>query len=275
MFNRGKLALRLGENGTPGIDSIYIEHNGLIRARGAEPDLLLLLQAVRSWGWMPRSVVLSGVDDDHLTAARAVGGHVAVRRTHVAPMLDLTVSGVDWMASVSANTRQQLRRSDRAYANWGALRIARAGDVEQALAFLDGLMTLHQTTWEKRGKPGAFAQPFFRRFHRALIARGMPRDEIDMLRISAGESTIGYLYNFRHRGRVLAYQSGFDYAIVEGPRKPGMTSHRMAIDMYAAEGVRAYDFLAGNDRYKRSLANSQTTLHWMTLYPALAGLLRG
>lgn len=274
LFNRGKLTLHLGESGVPDIDSIYIEHNGLVWAREEVPDVAALLRAARAWGWLPRRIVLSGVDDVHLAAARAAGGRVVMRRTHIAPVLDLTPAGVDWMLGVSTNTRQQLRRSSRAYATQGTLRVERAEGIAQAHSFLEALAVLHQRSWVARGEPGAFARPFFRRFHRELIARGLPRDEIDLLRISAGDRVIGYLYNFRYRGRVLSYQGGFDYDGAAGALKPGMTCHHLAIDRYAAMGVHAYDFLAGDDRYKRSLANARATLHWLTLYPPLPGLPR-
>ena len=275
LFNRRRLSLHLGESGDPARDNIYIEHNGVVRARCGAPDLTALLRAVRFHTLVPRRLVLSGVDDAHRDAADALGGRVVTRRTHTAPAIDFGISGADWMAGISANTRQQLRRSARAYAGQGALRVARAESVAQAYEFLDALVALHRRTWEKRGKPGAFAQPFFRRFHRALIARGMARDEIDLLRVSAGDAVIGYLYNFRHRGRVLAYQSGFDYDAAKSVQKPGMTCHQMAIDMYAAAGALVYDFLAGDDRYKRSLANGQTALHWVAIYPAMSDFVLG
>ena len=45
--------------------------------------------------------------------------------------------------------------------------------------------------------------------------------------------------------------------------------------MYAAEGVAAYDLLAGNHRYKTSLANGVAALHWIEVLPpaSLPGLL--
>jgi len=271
LFNRGHLALHLGESGAADRDSIYIEHNGLLRARDGAPELTLLLGVARAGPWVPRRMMMSGVDDEHLAAARRIGGRVVIRRDHVAPVLDLSAQSGDWMAGLSANTRQQLRRSARAY---GDTRVRRAGTVEEAYAFLDALVELHQLYWTGRGQLGAFAQPFFRRFHRELIARGMPRGEIDLLRIGSEDAPIGYLYNFRYRGRVLAYQSGFDYAAARGAQKPGMTCHQAAIDAYAADGVSEYDFLAGDHRYKRSLSNSKTTLHWLTVYPALSDFFR-
>ena len=66
---------------------------------------------------------------------------------------------------------------------------------------------------------------------------------------------------------MLSYQSGFAYPEAAGPRKPGLTTHWLAIEMYRAEGMRLYDFLAGEDRYKTSLSNAEIALHWLDLSP--------
>ena len=127
------------------------------------------------------------------------------------------------------------------------------------------LEALHQASWTARGRPGAFANPFFGRFHRALIARGLGRGEIDLFRVAAGSQIVGLLYNFRYRGHSLAYQSGFDYAGASRHQKPGLTCHHEAIRFVARLGVVRYNFLAGDARYKRSLADRGETLHWIAV----------
>ena len=260
----------LGESGDPALDAVYVEHNGPLLARGAEYLWPACLRAcVGRFGGRLR---LSGADAAHIAAARAAGA-VRVLRRHTAPFVDLTLLGegeAGFLASLSANTRHQLRRSDRSYAAAGPITVRRARTLDEALAFLDALAVLHQATWTARGKPGAFANPEFTAFHRALLARALPRDEVDILRIAAGDRVIGYLYNFRHRGRVLAYQSGFDYAGAGPHGKPGLTCHHAAIAQARREGANAYDFLAGADRYKTSLANAATELVWLDIAPRLS-----
>jgi CelD/BcsL family acetyltransferase involved in cellulose biosynthesis len=274
--------LFLGENGDPTLDAVYVEHNGPLLAHGRTDLLPACLNALLHRPIAPRRrragrrLTLSGVDAALLQAARAAGA-VRLCRSSPAPFIDfagLADGEPAFLASLSGNTRYQLRRSDRRYAAAGPIAVRRAASVEEALGFLDALAPLHQATWTARGRPGSFANADFVRFHRALIARGLPRGEVDLLRIAAGAQVIGYLYNFIFRGRVLSYQSGFDYAAADAHQKPGLTCHGAAIALYRAEGAASYDFLAGEDRYKTSLSNASAMLHWLEAAPraSLRGL---
>lgn len=273
--------LWLGESGRPALDMIHVEHNGLLLARDAPPGLLAMLLA-----WLLRrgSVVLGGVDAAHAAAAAQVP---AVRRdlahparAHVVDLAAVRAAPGGHLALLSANARQQIRRSLRRYGQAGPLRVDRAASLDQARAHLAALGRLHQETWTRRGQPGAFANPDFVAFHAALLEAAWPRGEIDLLRVAAqdeegGQQVLGYLYNFVWRGRVANYQSGFDYAAAASAhQKPGLTCHHLAVEMYAAEGQGIYDLLAGNDRYKSSLANGGEALHWFELLPptSLPGL---
>lgn len=268
--------LLLHETGDPGWDALFIEYNGiLIDPAVAEPTLAACLAtALRdplpgSRGLLGRRLVLSGIDAAQLAAARAAGT-VRGEQVRQAPYVDLAAlrrRGEGHLAPLSANTRAQLRRTLRLYQAAGPLRVACAETPAAAHAALDALAALHQAAWQRRGKPGAFADPRFGRFHHALIDRLLPRGELELLRVSAGQETVGYLYNFRQHGHVMAYQSGFHYAGALRHQKPGLTCHHLAIERNLAEGMDVYDFLAGDDRYKRSLATGAAALHWLTLGP--------
>jgi CelD/BcsL family acetyltransferase involved in cellulose biosynthesis len=209
------------------------------------------------------------VAPDCADAALLTGGFVNVASTRLAPYVDfgLFPATQPFLERLSRNSRHQLRRSNRQYSEAGALVLRRAETVETGLEFLSDLIRLHNITWHARGKPGAFATPAVRRFYQALIAAGVPNREVDMLQVTAADSVVGYLMNFRHCGIVSAYQSGFNYAGASQHQKPGLTCHFLAIEAYRAEGIKVYDFLAGADRYKLSLANAQRWLHWLTVAP--------
>jgi CelD/BcsL family acetyltransferase involved in cellulose biosynthesis len=271
LFNRDGRTLYLGETGDPAIDGIYIEFNGVLTEPGREASLTTAcLRAARAGHgrWFPlagsgrRRLVLGGVSASTANWA-AEAGHVRCIRSQSAPSVDLTDRGRCFLGSRSTNTRQQLRRSIRHYDALGDIVLHRAESLAQAHDYLDQLISLHQASWIARGQPGAFATPFFGRFHRALIARGLERGEIDLLQVKAGAQTVGLLYNFRHRRHSLAYQSGFDYDSAGRHGKPGMTCHHEAIRFAAGWGAVSYEFLAGDDRYKRSLSDRAETLHWI------------
>lgn len=279
LFNRrrrllSRPTLHLGESGDGALDSVFVEHNGPILRHGCEallPDLLAAaLRAPGSAPWGGCRLVLRGVGDAVLQAAAAAGGAVRRLQTRLAPLVDLAAlrqAGRPFLESLSANTRYQLRRSARSYAACGPVTLRRAASVAEAWEMLDRLAVLHQAIWTQRGQPGAFARPVFRRFHRNLLARAVPRGEADLLCIAAGSRVIGYLYNFHFRGRVLAYQSGFDYASAGPHEKPGLTCHQAAIGAALAEGMDCYDFLGGEQRYKSSLAGAAVPLHWFEMVP--------
>ncbi|MGE0222914.1 MAG: GNAT family N-acetyltransferase [Acetobacteraceae bacterium] len=274
LFNRTRRfgrsdVLFLHESGDRRLDNLTIELNGVLLEAGRGADLeaacLGAVRRTRGRFLFGKRIVASGIGEATLSSLRRAVPAVHVHRSRPAPFVDLHLlqpDGSDYLNHRSANTRHQIRRSDRAYAAAGPVAIERAANVEQGLHFLAEMIPLHQATWTGRGQPGSFADPFFGQFHRGLIARGLPREEIDLLRVTAGGQLVGILYNFRYRRRMLAYQSGLNYRTTETHQKPGLTSHHQAIRFACALGLERYEFLAGDDRYKRSLADAEHWLHW-------------
>jgi len=198
LFNRARGVLYLGQSGNPRHDCIYVEFNGVLAESGREARLTAACLGAARVGlsrwprlWR-RRLVLGGVDEVTVASA-AETGRVRRDRSLPSPIVDIAARKSCFLDNRSANTRHQLRRSNRHYMATNPVAISRAETVEQAWAFLAELQTLHQASWVARGHDGAFAQPFFGRFHRALIERGMARGEIDLLRIATGDPVIGLL----------------------------------------------------------------------------------
>lgn len=272
LFNRvqrwiGPPVLHLGASGSAALDCPYIEQNGVLTETGREHELTLLcLRAVVA----RYDLALAGIGEPVFAAVRSISGLARVMQSQASPFVDLAslrATGGDYLAARSANTRQQIRRSDRLYQRQGAIVTESADSAHAAHAMLDEMAGLHQATWQARGQPGSFGRPFFRRFHRELITTAFPRAEASLLKISCCGTVIGILYSFICRGRMLAYQSGFSYPAGEAQAKPGLTCHHRAIGYALAQGFDAYDFLAGEDRYKRSLADLSHQQIWAVAGP--------
>ena len=259
--------LCLNETGVPDHDRLTIEHNGLLMARGFSAELpaqlfrtLLASPAVGPWD----ELVLSGVSPKWIEAANMAGLAVELDRKNSDYCVDLEKvrnTGRGWQAGLSSNLRSQYRQSRTFAERIGALSLTRAPTAEDALAYFDGLTTLHTAYWTASGKPGAFASDFAIAFHRALILRNAESGGVDLLRLSAGNQVLGYLYNFNYSGTVSNYQSGFSY-LDDNRHRPGLLAHGLAIEQSLADGLQRYDFLAGDSPYKQRLGEDAGSLIW-------------
>jgi CelD/BcsL family acetyltransferase involved in cellulose biosynthesis len=246
--------------GDPRQDVITTEYNDFLVDRRYAGQI-----EAQAIAFLLSGVVIGGKrrDELHLKnvvadfAATVATGDCVVREVQRKPCWSVDLAAIrsggrHYLDCLSANTRQQIRRSMRLYEVRGPLTARRAADAAEGLAFLDELKELHQRYWNSRGEPGGFSFPFFEAFQRRLIAGTLPHGTVEIIRVSAGSFVIGYVYNLVHRGHVYAYQSGFQYE--DDPRlKPGLVSHTLCIGMHLQDGSRIYDFLAGEHRYKANL----------------------
>lgn len=251
--------LHFNATGDPALDCIMIEHNGFV-GRG-ETSLEIWPAFLR---WFSREarvdeLVVPGVANDlyGLAIGKPRFLHSFVRWTAFA--CPLSQGGLEeTLAGFSGNTRQQLRRNLRGWAELGPPSIEIAPSVESALAWFDEMKMLHIRYWTGKGRQHAFHYPFFETFHRALIAVGVLDGGVRMRRISAGSNVLGYLYDYHWRGTTYAYQSGFDDARPD--LRPGYVSHLLAMEQDGRQGARSYDFLGGDNQLKRSLGKERYLL---------------
>ncbi len=264
--------LLLNETGDSYYDKLTLEYGGLLCAAGercavTEAALRWLTGHDPQWSEFCLSGLLPETLSDVTTAADAVGLMPWIPELKPCDYVDLDqVRGAkgDYLSQLSRNTRQQLRRALRLYEADGPITLTAAESEEEALTFLEQLAELHQSYWIARGESGSFSNAYFTGFHRALIKAGFGEGKIQLLRADAGERTIGYLYNFLHKGYVYGYQSGFRYD--EDPkRKPGLVTHYLAIERNLQQGARIYDFMAGHGQHKRSLSNASREMTWLVL----------
>ncbi len=248
-------------------DELLPEHNAFLCAPGRQlstTELVRLLPDDWDELFLPAVTRDAFPDLGGGEGSVVAGCRVRVDREVVAPFIDLAqvrAASGGYVGLLGSSTRAQLRRARRAI---GPMTLEAARDRGEARAIFDELVALHTRTWNGRGEAGAFADPWFRRFHERLIDTRFVHGELDLLRLRAGDATVGCLYNMVANGRVLFYQSGlgvFDDKHV----KPGYLCHAAAIERAAADGHAIYDLLGGDARYKRNLATGEDHLAWFRL----------
>ncbi len=246
----------MNTTGVPRFDNVWIEYNGLA---GRELGIARLIEALPDdWDelFLPglRPAAFGG-----LSEAIIRGFVVRIERTVPSFFVDLErVRASGYLSLLGSQTRAQLRRAGR---EAGEVQLEVATDVQHALAIYEELIELHQLAWQAKGHPGAFADPWFVKFHARLITKRFPHGEIQLARLRTENGTLGTLYNFVYDGRVLQYQSGLAET---GNKhlKPGFLAHSAAIEHAADAGLSVYDFLAGDMRYKKSLSTDQCSMIW-------------
>lgn len=266
--------LLLHETGRAECDAVFIEHNGLLvepfAATEVWPAVLeFLICHAESWD----ELHLSGLEgNDPLVELAEAGWAPAGAEWQLmrdCPCCQIDLSQVrkstgEYLGQLSANSRSQIRRACKLYAEQGPLDVHAAADLTSARQYFQELCELHSAYWNRRGEPGAFSTPFSRALHEQLLSERFEKGDIQLLRVAAGSQLLGYLYNFLHRGHVLNYQSGFNYGD-NAKLKPGLVSHALAVEYNLHRGALVYDFLAGESQYKRMLSTAAGRMVWYVL----------
>jgi hypothetical protein len=268
--------LALNESVQRALDEAHVEMNGFFGAASTDFEsalgtLVASIDGCDDWD----ELRLSGLLPDAAAAARRIAArhglfvHLFSRKgTYWIDLEQIRREhDGDFLAAVSANTRQQLRRARRALERErGAVRLERAASSAQALDWLTAVAPLHRLRWSGlAGMPyGGFDNPHFVGFHTTLIESAFEADAIHLWRACSGDTPFAYLYNLHADRRASFYLCGIDYTI--GDRfKPGLLAHALAVQAYLDAGASCYDFMAGDSRYKSSLATHESEQVWLVL----------
>jgi CelD/BcsL family acetyltransferase involved in cellulose biosynthesis len=256
-------ALYVNYTGLVAYDELCVEHNALLAVPDGGASLQTLVSLLPdTWDEMFIPAADATTAKNLVAAPLPDGMTARIDRDVANYQIDLErvrASKDGYVPLLGSSTRAQMRKAQRAA---GDATFEVANSAQQAQDIYDEMVVLHQRSWRMRGQPGAFADPWFDRFHRRLIARRFQHGEIQLVRVKNKDLTIGCLYNFVAFGRVLFYQCGFGSPADKNLR-PGYLCHQLAIEHCAKQGLAVYDLLGGDARYKSSLATDETRIMWM------------
>ena len=179
-------------------------------------------------------------------------------------VLDLPESYDDYLGALSKSLRFDCRRLEkRPFTDGGAC--VREVGLEQAQGALDAFFALHSKRWRRRGLPGAFATKRLKAFHRDA-AEGLARD--GQLRMSVMEvdgNPAGVIYAMQVARTRFFYQCGFDPE--QKALSPGTLLVAHAIHSAITEGCTAFDFMRGDEAYKRRWTPQHSHLNMRYILP--------
>jgi CelD/BcsL family acetyltransferase involved in cellulose biosynthesis len=157
----------------------------------------------------------------------------------------------DWNAyldTLSANTRQKIRRLLKLVDQPGEYRISHA-TTETVERDLDALLQFWQTKW--RPRKGDLVHSLVRS-NRAMLKRSFAADLLFLPTLWQEDRPLAALATFTdpQKRSFLFYMTGRDETF-EGP-SPGLILHAHSIRYAIENGFTEYDFLRGNEAYKYS-----------------------
>ncbi len=246
----GRLVRTLSFLGSFHVGSDYLD---FILHRDFEEALLdrLFLYLKKEFrGWDVLEVM--DMPADSITAAYIRGQDTFTRferEPTICPYLNLPATWEALERSFSTNMRQAARRKKKKFINefdGKFVEITDARDLDRAFA---SLMTLSIARFREKGIASPFDDEKFRGFHSKLISELFKNKMLRLFFLNINGEDIAFLYNFKYRDRYLFYQSGFstDWAMIS----PGVVIFALSIERAIQEGMKEFDFLRGNEKYKK------------------------
>lgn len=200
--------------------------------------------AITFWG-LPGDSPIAGA----LAAAGDDGGW-SVERQHeaVCPVAALTGDFEAFVSGLSKKDRHELRRKMRNLDAAGEAVFASISDRDAVVAAMDTLFHLMRVS---RGDKDEFLTPVMEAFFRDLGASfgslGMAR----MSTLSLDGAPVAMTFSFEDERSAYLYNSGYDPAF--GHLAAGLVSKALAIRDAMNRGKECFDFLRGEEDYKRRL----------------------
>lgn len=260
----GSRVLRLHQTGVDIEDQIWIEYNGLLVKRGlsASVEQAVLEFLHNQWtAW--DEIVLTGIDMQQALRWQQHSRYNARLSWQAAcfgvDLYKLRQSQQSFLSSLSANCRYQINRSKRRYQQAGLLRLEKPTCNEQAQQWFDAIGPWHIERWGSAAGQSGFSNPAFVAFHHAMLAEYWPKQQVELLALMVGEAHLATFYHLRYRDRIYFYLAGFKPE-QDNQLKPGLVGHSLCIEHYCQQGLLFYDFMAGDERYKRQLAQQHGEL---------------
>jgi CelD/BcsL family acetyltransferase involved in cellulose biosynthesis len=166
----------------------------------------------------------------------------------------------------SRKRRHELRRTVKRFLERPGARVERARTPAEVASLLTRLFALHGQRFERRADGTVFEGRSLQAFHRRLAEALLPRGELLLMALVEGERDAAVYYAFRFHGRLLHFQSGIDDT--EGATSAGTVLRACMVedDVFGA-GLQAFDFLDGDEAYKRPWATGRHDLFDLVVHP--------
>jgi len=202
------------------------------------------------------------------SATSDLGWKTRVQAADVCRLIPLPNTFEGYLATLSSNSRQNLRRKLRKFAEAG-LKIVEVDAQDEAARAeaLNALFTLHQQRWAHNPSGGAFPNEHMRAWQQYLAGSLAAQGKVDMrVALSAEGQIIGVIYNFRRGGMGYFYSIGTSSDPKWANLSLGVCLLASSIQAAIEAGCHTFDLLRGDHEYKAHFGGYTASNLRVTMY---------
>jgi len=179
-------------------------------------------------------------------------------------MMDLPGSWEEYLAALSSNERETIRRKTKKLLKTGA-EIETVGTPDNG-AFSD-YVRLHSDSWRPRGVRGYFASPEFTAFLRTVTFELMHSGNAKLYFLKKDGVRFAAVHAFFMHDQCCFYLSGLDRNHALLNLSPGKVLLAHVIHDAIDHGYDVFDFQGGNEAYKYQLGGRETSFAKALFWP--------
>jgi CelD/BcsL family acetyltransferase involved in cellulose biosynthesis len=181
------------------------------------------------------------------------------------PYVKLNGTYADYMRDhFSRKRRYNLRRQIRIALKDANLNYVVVTDETSLDLAMHELFYLHEKRAFSKNIPSTFVSENVKKFHMTFSKRMMANGALWLCLLCQGERAVSAIYAFKYGGKLLFYQSGMDPAWVG--RSVGTVLIVLLMKRAFDEKLTEFDFLKGNEDYKRTFSDDLRRQYKLTFY---------
>lgn len=181
-------------------------------------------------------------------AAEAGGWESSESHEAVCPGVDLPGDFEAFVGGLSKHDRHELRRKMRNFEAAGAVEFTSLAEASAVAGEMDTLFRLMRAS---RGDKDEFLTPVMEAFFRDLATTFAGLGMLRLAKLRLDGVTVAMTLSFEHAGTTFLYNSGYDPEFSR--LAVGLVSKASAIRESIERGGKRFDFLRGDEEYKRRL----------------------
>ena len=168
----------------------------------------------------------------------------------ICPYIELPDTWEEYLEGLEGKFRRNLNYEVRRFFKEYDASFYVVKDFELVDRAMDTLINLHQKRWRQKHMPGVFYSKRIRDFHKDVAKDMFLKGELSLFELKDGVKTVVSLLSYHVGGIRYYYISGYD--IEYSKRSVGNITVGLAIKHSIEEGDRVFDFLRGDEEYKRN-----------------------